>query len=135
MRKRPYHIHYQKMIFFLQKILFLICLKLVKFLNNFFRLQPLSDVVPRLWPFLSHSTSSVRRATLQTLRTLTGMSLQDKNLQWTASLLQDALRHIFQRALVEPIPEIQDLCEQVNWLPLKFITYVKLNTVRSRSIL
>lgn len=31
----------------------------------------MSDVVPRLWPFLCHSTSSVRRATLQTLRTLT----------------------------------------------------------------
>ncbi|CAG2061720.1 unnamed protein product, partial [Timema podura] len=33
--------------------------------------QPLCEVVPRLWPFLSHSTSSVRRATLQTLHTLT----------------------------------------------------------------
>lgn len=29
--------------------------------------QPLNEVVPRLWPFLSHSTSSVRNATLQTL--------------------------------------------------------------------
>lgn len=29
--------------------------------------QPLKEVVPRLWPFLSHSTSSVRNATLQTL--------------------------------------------------------------------
>lgn len=29
--------------------------------------QPLNKVVPRLWPFLSHSTSSVRKATLQTL--------------------------------------------------------------------
>lgn len=29
--------------------------------------QPLNDVVPRLWPFLSHGTSCVRKATLQTL--------------------------------------------------------------------
>lgn len=29
--------------------------------------QPLNEVVPRLWPFLSHSASSVRKATLQTL--------------------------------------------------------------------
>ncbi|XP_049869451.1 TATA-binding protein-associated factor 172 isoform X2 [Pectinophora gossypiella] len=31
----------------------------------------LTDVLPRLWPYLDHSTSSVRKATLQTLRTLT----------------------------------------------------------------
>lgn len=31
----------------------------------------LSNVLPRLWPYLDHSTSSVRKATLQTLRTLT----------------------------------------------------------------
>ncbi|XP_030026584.2 TATA-binding protein-associated factor 172 isoform X2 [Manduca sexta] len=31
----------------------------------------LADVLPRLWPYLDHSTSSVRKATLQTLRTLT----------------------------------------------------------------
>lgn len=31
----------------------------------------LSDVLPRLWPYLDHNTSSVRKATLQTLRTLT----------------------------------------------------------------
>lgn len=29
--------------------------------------QPFNEVVPRLWPFLSHSASSVRKATLQTL--------------------------------------------------------------------
>ncbi|XP_049802115.1 TATA-binding protein-associated factor 172 [Schistocerca nitens] len=78
------------------------------------RPQPLQNVVPRLWPFLSHSTSSVRRATLQTLRTLTSVSLHcDNGLQWTSGLLQDALRHIFQRVLVEPVAEIQDLAEQV----------------------
>lgn len=31
----------------------------------------LPNVLPRLWPYLDHSTSSVRKATLQTLRTLT----------------------------------------------------------------
>jgi hypothetical protein len=34
-------------------------------------------------------------------------------MSWTAALLQDALRHIFQRVIVEPHPEIQDLAEQV----------------------
>ncbi|XP_067006130.2 TATA-binding protein-associated factor 172 [Anabrus simplex] len=78
--------------------------------------QPLYEVVPRLWPFLCHTTSSVRRATLQTLRTLTGETLHKHNsssIQWTPVLLQDALRHIFQRVLVEPLPEIQNLVEQV----------------------
>jgi len=70
-------------------------------------------VVPRLWPFLCHSTSSVRRATLQTLRTLTAQHSCGSGISWTAALLQDALRHIFQRVIVEPVPEIQDLAEQV----------------------
>lgn len=38
-------------------------------------------------------------------------------IQWTPELLQDALRHIFQRVLVEHIPEIQDISEQV-WINL-----------------
>ena len=79
----------------------------------FHRPQPLSEVVPRLWPFLCHSTSSVRRATLQTLRTLTTQRNVGNGMSWTAAVLQDALRHIFQRVIVEPIPEIQDLAEQV----------------------
>nr|CAD7574777.1 unnamed protein product [Timema californicum] len=78
--------------------------------------QPLCEVVPRLWPFLSHSTSSVRRATLQTLHTLTNQESaagkRDCGDQWTPPLLQDALRHIFQRTLVEPLTEIQDLAEK-----------------------
>lgn len=69
--------------------------------------------MPRLWPFLCHSTSSVRRATLQTLRTLTAQPGVGNGMSWTAALLQDALRHIFQRVIVEPLPEIQDLAEQV----------------------
>ena len=77
------------------------------------RPQPLSEVVPRLWPFLCHSTSSVRRATLQTLRTLTAQRNVGNGVSWTAAVLQDALRHIFQRVIVEAIPEIQDLAEQV----------------------
>lgn len=74
--------------------------------------QPLREVVPRLWPFLSHSTSSVRKATLQTLGTLT-IPQHGDILMWEAQLLQDALRHVFQRALVEPIAEVRDIAEKV----------------------
>ncbi|XP_026282175.1 TATA-binding protein-associated factor 172 [Frankliniella occidentalis] len=73
------------------------------------RPQPLSVVVPRLWPFLAHSTSSVRCATLQTLFTLTG----SQNIEWTQELLQEALRHVFQMVLLEPVREIQLLAEKV----------------------
>lgn len=74
-------------------------------------INPDQSVIARLWPFITHSTSTVRRATLQTLRTLTGM--KGPACQWGPELLQEALRHIIQRALVEPNRETQDLVEQV----------------------
>ncbi|XP_015435871.1 PREDICTED: TATA-binding protein-associated factor 172 [Dufourea novaeangliae] len=81
--------------------------------------QPLSQVLPRLWPFLSHSSSSVRKATLQTLQTLTGndgIQNEKKKEQWGEGggiVLQDALRHVFQRVLIEHVTAIQDVAERV----------------------
>ncbi|XP_063229477.1 TATA-binding protein-associated factor 172 [Bacillus rossius redtenbacheri] len=72
---------------------------------------PLAGVAPRLWPFLSHGASSVRRATLQTLGTLTGTA--PPGTRWAPPVLQEALRHIFQRVLVEPVADIQELAEKV----------------------
>lgn len=70
----------------------------------------MKELVPRLWPFLWHASSSVRRATLQTLATLAAASASC----WPAEpLLQDALRHLFQRALVESVADIQNLVELV----------------------
>lgn len=68
---------------------------------------------------MSHSSSSVRKATLQTLQTLTGVDDEnDKNRKekWGEGggiILQEALRHVFQRALIEHIPTIQDVAERV----------------------
>ncbi|XP_013143480.1 PREDICTED: TATA-binding protein-associated factor 172 [Papilio polytes] len=92
----------------------------------------LSDVLPRLWPYLDHSTSSVRKATLQTLRTLTRplVTTDDTNgddkldvkvngkadsrlLAWTPELLQDAMRHVYQRVLFEHVHDIQEVALQV----------------------
>lgn len=108
----------------------------------------LTDVLPRLWPYLDHTTSSVRKATLQTLRTLTkplitsevNSSTNSNNnieeseikcnsqvncsesevkdsdsavkcnnevsqyLMWTPELLQETMRHIYQRVLFEHVP-------------------------------
>ncbi|XP_045535589.1 TATA-binding protein-associated factor 172 [Papilio machaon] len=99
----------------------------------------LADVLPRLWPYLDHSTSSVRKATLQTLRTLTrplvttddtktngngdttvvdvkvnGTDKVDSGLlTWTPELLQDAMRHVYQRVLFEHVHDIQEVALQV----------------------
>lgn len=127
-----------------------------------FRMEPMAVLIPRLWPFLSHSTSSVRKSTLQTLKTLTqysdaieianGQSAEAKSngngsgtielssasvmdlekiinvdakkltlnfgvREWSSSLLQEAMRHIFQRVLVEHMPDIQSIAEEV-WVNL-----------------
>lgn len=114
-------------------------------------------LIPRLWPFLSHTTSSVRKSTLQTLKTLTQcntvertngsndqsindnkmilseqtetefkkiINVDNKNLslnfgvkEWTPVLLQESLRHIYQRVLVEHVSEIQLIAEEV-WVNL-----------------
>ncbi|CAD0199538.1 unnamed protein product [Chrysodeixis includens] len=106
----------------------------------------LADVLPRLWPYLDHSTSSVRKATLQTLRTLTRplVTSQAKNgtdtngnndvtnhevdeyLSWTPELLQEAMRHIYQRVLFEHVHEIQEIAVQV-WE--NFLKYASLGVI------
>ncbi|KAF7995444.1 hypothetical protein HCN44_006551 [Aphidius gifuensis] len=82
--------------------------------------QPLSQVLPRLWPFLGHSSSSVRKATLQTLETLTGEDSDSEILnpkeRWGddgSIVLQEALRHVFQRVLIEHVDKIQAIAEKV----------------------
>uniref|UniRef100_A0AAG5D4I1 TATA-binding protein-associated factor 172 n=1 Tax=Anopheles atroparvus TaxID=41427 RepID=A0AAG5D4I1_ANOAO len=130
--------------------------------SSWIQMEPMSILVPRLWPFLSHCSSSVRRSTLQTLKTLTnstiterekeepsngggtpngkslhGESIESKDKEnsagvlkvpesedsklvlnfgvkdWPPPLLQEALRHIFQRVLVEHVEDIQALAEDV----------------------
>ncbi|KFB40634.1 hypothetical protein ZHAS_00008156 [Anopheles sinensis] len=136
--------------------------------SSWIQMEPMSILVPRLWPFLSHCSSSVRRSTLQTLKTLTNNTIaregppcssnngttvpngkpaagdeaddkataaieakensgvlkvpdsEDSKLvlnfgvkDWPPPLLQEALRHIFQRVLVEHVEDIQSLAEDV----------------------
>ncbi|KAG7302725.1 hypothetical protein JYU34_012678 [Plutella xylostella] len=94
----------------------------------------LADVLPRMWPYLDHSTSSVRKATLQTLRTLTRPLVTEPKetqpqaeentaengveyLVWTPELLQEAMRYIYQRILFEHVHDIQEIAVQV-WMNL-----------------
>lgn len=111
---------------------------------SWIQMEPIGTLVPRLFPFLSHSTSSVRRSTLKTLLTLTSsgdtvikreageikMEIEKSSangkqeaeealklnfgvVDWSWNLLQQALRHIYQRMLVEPQADIQMLAHQV----------------------
>lgn len=91
--------------------------------SHWIEMEPMDKLIPRLWPFLSHPSSSVRRSTLQTLKKLTDESKVTNNTRdvnfgvrfWSANLLQEALRHIYQRVLVEHVEDIQNLVEEV-WI-------------------
>ncbi|XP_061645268.1 TATA-binding protein-associated factor 172 isoform X3 [Phyllopteryx taeniolatus] len=78
--------------------------------------QSLTVLVPRVWPFLRHTISSVRRAALETLFTLLSKSDQ-KCAVWINPILQDMLRHIFQSCILESNEEILELIQKV-WTEL-----------------
>nr|XP_028585647.1 TATA-binding protein-associated factor 172 isoform X3 [Podarcis muralis] len=78
--------------------------------------QSLTVLVPRVWPFLHHTISSVRKAALETLFTL--LSTEDQSsAAWLTPILQDMLRHIFQFCILESNQEILELIHKV-WLEL-----------------
>ncbi|XP_041865492.1 TATA-binding protein-associated factor 172 [Melanotaenia boesemani] len=78
--------------------------------------QSLTVLVPRVWPFLRHTISSVRKAALETLYTL--LSKADQSCAvWINPILQDMLRHIFQSCILESNEEILELIQKV-WMEL-----------------
>ncbi|XP_028845872.1 TATA-binding protein-associated factor 172 [Denticeps clupeoides] len=78
--------------------------------------QSLTVLVPRVWPFLRHTISSVRKAALETLFTL--LSKADQTCAvWLNPILQDMLRHIFQSCILESNQEILELIQKV-WVEL-----------------
>ncbi|KAM9365366.1 TATA-binding protein-associated factor 172 isoform 2-T2 [Pholidichthys leucotaenia] len=78
--------------------------------------QSLTVLVPRVWPFLRHTISSVRRAALETLFIL--LSKADQSCAvWINPILQDMLRHIFQCCILESNEEILELAQKV-WMEL-----------------
>ncbi|GFQ73279.1 TATA-binding protein-associated factor 172 [Trichonephila clavata] len=68
------------------------------------------QLIPRLWPFLSHNSSVVRKSVLQALITLTSTNnVKDSIIVWLTVILEPILRLLFQRCLVEPVIEIHNL--------------------------
>lgn len=95
--------------------------------SEWIEMESMEVLLPRLWPFLAHNSKAVRRSTLTTIRALTNEKHQTpksvvnaselSNYQinigvshWSSNLLQNALRHIYQRILVESNEDIQKLC-------------------------
>lgn len=75
---------------------------------------PLSQLVPRLWPFLGHASSSVRKATLQTLTALLAPKHSKQTcFTWLVPILPETLRHIFQRCILEHCTDILDQVSDV----------------------
>ncbi len=61
----------------------------------------LVDIVPRLWPFLRHSSKSVRKASIKLLYTLVS-SLSDADLTlWLQPICGEALQRLFRNILLE----------------------------------
>ncbi|KAG5831429.1 hypothetical protein ANANG_G00303630 [Anguilla anguilla] len=77
--------------------------------------QSLTVLVPRVWPFLRHTISSVRRAVLLLLDPL-HPPVQIRPV-WLTPILQDMLRHIFQSCILESNQGILDLIQKV-WMEL-----------------
>ncbi|KAM7432717.1 btaf1 RNA polymerase II [Porites harrisoni] len=81
----------------------------------------LTELVPRLWPFFRHNIKSVRLAALDTLKTLlVGNRKQNKldpetvlECVWLEPILQDSLRHIYQRFILESDSNVVEMAYQV----------------------
>ena len=81
-----------------------------------------SELVPRLWPFLSHAIGSVRSSCLRAVLTLLqreeggrGMVEPGEQVLWLRPLLQALLCHAFQRLVLEGEEGNRDLLHEV-WL-------------------
>ncbi|XP_050390117.1 TATA-binding protein-associated factor 172 [Patella vulgata] len=76
--------------------------------------QALSELTPRLWPFFRHNILSVRKAALETFYTLLNIPDQQQPVsQWLTPILSDALRHIYQRSLLENDVDVLNLVQKV----------------------
>ncbi|KAG8086577.1 hypothetical protein GUJ93_ZPchr0010g10708 [Zizania palustris] len=67
----------------------------------------LATLTPRLWPFMRHSITSVRRSAVRTLERLLEVGNTKSSAKlWPASILGDALQVVFQNLLLESNDEI-----------------------------
>jgi len=63
--------------------------------------ETLVDLVPRLWPFLRHSSKSVRIACINLFQTLVNSSSDNDLALWLAPICGEALRRLFRNIMLE----------------------------------
>lgn len=73
----------------------------------------LVDLVPRLWPFLRHSSKSVRSASINLFHTLVSSSSDEDLKQWLSPICGEALRRLFRNILLETDEESLDISRKV----------------------
>lgn len=77
----------------------------------------LVELVPRLWPFLRHSSKSVRCASINLLHTLVNSSSDEDLRQWLSPICGEALRRLYRNILLESEDESLKTSQKV-WVRL-----------------
>ena len=82
------------------------------------------ELIPRLYPFLSHNIASVRASCLFTLTKLVELGYEHDNEVamhgWLQPLLQNLLSQLFQRIVLEGLENIVETAQQVGHSLLHF---------------
>lgn len=73
----------------------------------------LVELVPRLWPFLRHSSKTVRRAAIELLETLTKSFDDDEMLTWIMPLFPDMVSRLFRNIILESETDTLDTSRRV----------------------
>lgn len=73
----------------------------------------LIELVPRLWPFLRHSSKGVRRAAVNLLHTLTESFNNENLLQWARPLCSEIFSRLFRNILLETEEDILETSHRV----------------------
>lgn len=75
----------------------------------------LIDLVPRLWPFLRHSSKTVRRAAVNLLETLTKAFSDEELLVWLFPIFSDLAARLLRNILLETEPDTIETSQRV-WI-------------------
>lgn len=63
--------------------------------------KPLSQLLPRLWPFLDHSSERIRSTVLQTVQTLIDSTSNFDGDRCRDDVLSDLMKRLYQRVILE----------------------------------
>lgn len=73
----------------------------------------LIELVPRLWPFMRHSSKAVRRSAIKLLQTLTGSFASDEFIRWVQPLYADLFSRLFRNILLETETDVLGMTQEI----------------------